>query len=81
MLCKEERKAHLSYSRFIIDNSHDVMHDQPCVRGFLNFFVPRQGHEMVTGEAESRRLMEFWAAHLHRRLVAMEENATVYKIH
>ena len=81
MLCKEERKAQLSYHRFIINNSNDVLHDQPCLCDFLNFVVLRQGHEMVTGEAESRRLMEFWAAHLHRRLVAMEGNANVYEIH
>ena len=80
MLCEEERKAQLSYYCFIVENSHDVLHDQPCFSDLLNFVVLRQGHEMVTGEAESRCLMEFWATHLHRRLVAMEGNATVYEI-
>ena len=80
MLCEEERKAQLFYYRFIVDNSHDVLHDRPCFCDFLSFVLLRQGHEMVTGEAESRRLMEFWATHLHRRLVAMEGNATVYEI-
>jgi predicted esterase len=37
-------------------------------------------HAMVNSRREMQILMEFWAKHLHCRMVNLEQNATIYEV-